>query len=87
VTILSGLVVYLVGWWLVLFMVLPFGVRSHEEANVAMEPGQATGAPVRANILLKFAITTLITSALFAILWIVVEYEIVDFRALLDPPA
>ncbi len=86
-TLLSGLVVFVITWWLVLFMVLPWGVKSHEEAGVALHPGQATGAPVRARILLKFAITTLITSILFAVLWIVVEYEIVDFRALIDPPA
>ena len=86
-TLIAGLVVFLITWWLVLFMVLPWGVKSHDEAGVALQPGQATGAPVRARILLKFAITTLITSVLFAVLWIVVDYGIVDFRALFDPPA
>lgn len=32
----TGLVVYLITWWIVIFMILPLGVRGqHEDGNIA----------------------------------------------------
>ena len=61
-------VTFLLVWWLVLFMVLPFGARPPDQ----IEPGTAPSAPARPRIGLKFLITTLIAVALTAlILWLV----------------
>jgi predicted secreted protein len=55
-------------WWLVLFMVLPFGARPPDQ----IEPGTAPSAPAKPRIALKFLITTLIAVALTAlILWLI----------------
>ncbi|MGH6943214.1 MAG: DUF1467 family protein [Geminicoccaceae bacterium] len=60
-------VIFLVVWWLVLFMVLPFGAAPPEE----IQPGTSTGAPARPHLALKAAITTVIALLLTAaILWI-----------------
>ena len=40
--------IYVVVWWLILFMVLPFGVRPPTDEE--MEPGQEAGAPVKPSI-------------------------------------
>jgi predicted secreted protein len=62
-TISTGLAVYFVIWWLVLFLTLPFGVRSqHEDGDSA--PGTDPGAPILARMLLM---TTLISAVIFAI--------------------
>ncbi|MEJ0010101.1 MAG: DUF1467 family protein [Alphaproteobacteria bacterium] len=45
---------YLVSWWMVLFMVLPWGVRAPAEPA----PGHAPSAPERPRLARKFAITT-----------------------------
>ncbi len=78
----TGALAYGLIWWMVLFTVLPWGVRTAEEIGQKTAPGHATSAPVRPRIILKFAVTTAIAAALFAILWIVVELELLDFRAL-----
>ena len=41
----SILAIYTLFWVLSLFLVLPFGVRTHEEAGLEKMPGQADSAP------------------------------------------
>ena len=61
-------VVFTVVWWLVLFMVLPFGAAPPDQ----VEPGMASSAPAKPRIALKFLITTLIALALTAlVLWLI----------------
>ena len=59
--IVSGIVVYILLWWWVLFMVLPFGAKAPE----TIEKGHATSAPERPRLLKKM----LITSVIAAVLW------------------
>ena len=56
----GGAVVFIIVWWLVLFMVLPFGVRPPDEP----EPGMADGAPVRPRLGVKMLVTTAIAIAI-----------------------
>ena len=44
---ISGIVVYIVIWWIVFFLVLPIGVRPPHEVGEEVEPGNDAGAPVR----------------------------------------
>ena len=65
-TISTGIAVYFVIWWLVLFLTLPFGVRSqHEDGDSA--PGTDPGAPILARMGRKLLMTTLISGVIFAI--------------------
>jgi predicted secreted protein len=41
----SGLAIYFLFWSLSVFLVLPFGVRTADEAGVEKVPGQAESAP------------------------------------------
>ncbi|HEX5078523.1 MAG TPA: DUF1467 family protein [Geminicoccaceae bacterium] len=60
-------IIFLIVWWLVLFMVLPFGASPPDE----VEPGMAPSAPARPRMGLKVAVTTVIAAALTAlILWL-----------------
>ncbi len=79
----TGLLAYGLIWWLVLFTVLPWGVRTADEVGQATEPGHATSAPVRPRIILKFAVTTALATALFAVLWLVIDLDLLDFRSLI----
>jgi predicted secreted protein len=64
-TISTGFAIYFVMWWIVLFLTLPFGVRSqHEDGEGA--PGTDPGAPIRTQMGRKLIWTTLISAALFA---------------------
>lgn len=72
----GGIVVFVVTWWLVFFMVLPWGVQRTENPT----PGQEHGAPEKPRIITKMAITTLIAAVLFAIFWAVQETGLITFR-------
>lgn len=41
----SILAIYFLVWVMTAFLLLPFGVRTHEEAGEALTPGQADSAP------------------------------------------
>lgn len=55
---------YLVVWWIVIFMVLPFGVKPPEE----VEKGHSTGAPAVPH-LGKKALATTVLSAIITFLF------------------
>jgi predicted secreted protein len=68
----SALAIYFIMWWVVLFAVLPFGVRSAHETGTAVEEGHDAGAPMAPRLLKKAAITTVISAALFAgFVWLI----------------
>lgn len=54
-------------WVLTLFAVLPFGVRTSEEAGEEAVPGQAESAPVTPGIWRKLVWTTVISAGLFGV--------------------
>jgi predicted secreted protein len=65
----TAFAIYFVFWWIVLFLTLPFGVRSqHEDGEGAghVIPGTDPGAPVAPRMGRKLIWTTLISSVLFA---------------------
>jgi predicted secreted protein len=73
---LSGILVYLVVWWLVIFMVLPWGVKPPDNP----EPGHATSAPDRPMLWRKIAITSIITAVVWGIIYLAIENSWVSFR-------
>jgi predicted secreted protein len=65
-TISTGFAIYFVMWWIVLFLTLPFGVRSqHEDGEGA--PGTDPGAPVMPLMARKLIWTTILSAAIFAV--------------------
>ena len=56
--------VFFTMWWIVLFAVLPFGIRSQAEEGGAA-PGTDPGAPVAPRLRAKALWTTLITLVLY----------------------
>ena len=52
--IASSIAIYVITWWLVLFAVLPFGVKNREEASADpsfLIPGTDAGAPQKPMLL------------------------------------
>ena len=72
--LVSGLVVYILLWWWVFLMTLPFGAKAPD----AIEPGHATSAPAKPMLWRKAVITTVIAGFLFAIVYWVIRSEIVS---------
>ena len=68
--------IYLFIWWIVLFAVLPFGVRTQaEEGDVV--PGTPASAPAKPRILRIFLINTLVATIVFAIIYGAIAYRFV----------
>jgi len=70
----TGIVVYLLTWWIVLFMVLPVGVESEDDPDV----GHMPGAPKNPGIKLKFMATTAISAFLWLIIYVLIETNLID---------
>jgi predicted secreted protein len=63
-----SIAVYFTIWWIVLFAVLPFGVKSPDESGSALPPGVDAGAPVAPMLARKALWTTIISALLFGAL-------------------
>jgi|TARA_B100000315_G_scaffold233967_1_gene247566 predicted secreted protein len=74
----SGLVVYIILWWVTLFAVLPWGILQEP----APEKGHDRGAPTNPRIGLKFAVTTIIAGLLWAGVYALVTSGIINVREL-----
>lgn len=73
----TGIMVYIVTWWVVLFAVLPWGVRVPEK----QETGHASSAPAQPKLWLKAAVTTVIATAIWLGLYFLIESDFLSFRA------
>jgi predicted secreted protein len=72
-SISTAFAIYFVMWWIVLFLTLPFGVRSqHEggEGDGPVVPGTDPGAPIASQMGRKLIWTTAISAVIFAIAWL-----------------
>jgi predicted secreted protein len=67
---------YIVIWWIVLFAMLPIGVRSQaEEGEVA--PGTAESAPHRPMLFAKIVATTMVSSVVFAVIYLMIANHLI----------
>lgn len=76
----SAVLVYVVVWWLVFFMSLPFGARSYHEAGEEVETGNAESAPLRPRIWFKAGVSTLIAAALTIAVYFLIDSGALSFR-------
>lgn len=86
----SFLAIYFLFWFISLFVVLPFGVRTSEEAGVKKIPGQAESAPHEFKPWTIFLRTTIVAAFFFAIFylnyvngWVTIS----TFDGLFEPPS
>ncbi len=66
----SAVALYFVIWWLTLFAVLPFGVRSQHEAGEVMA-GSDPGAPTMVRVLRVVVLNSVVSLVVLALFWIV----------------
>jgi predicted secreted protein len=73
----TGIMVFVVTWWIVIFAVLPWGNNDPPEQ---VEQGHATSAPARPKLLLKFLVTTIVTAVIWIAIDQAVRHGLVSFR-------
>ena len=74
-SLFTGIIVYLLVFWTVLFMVLPWGNQPKDKA----ETGMAGGAPKNPRIKQKFLITLMVSTVIWGIIALLIHVEVIDF--------
>jgi predicted secreted protein len=75
-SVTTAVAIYFIIWWVVLFAVLPFGVRSQHESGV-VAPGTDPGAPAVPQLLRKLVWTTIVAGVVFAICFLIYKYRLI----------
>ncbi len=79
-SIVSGIVVYLCIWWVVIFCVLPIGVTRGDSAPEEGLPA----APLDPKLKQKFIATTMIAALIWVAIFVMIESNMIDFRSMAD---
>ena len=77
----GSIIIYVLIWWIVFFSLLPVDVDRNKKNFVE---GVDPGAPENPKIIKKFAYSTLITSIIFIIIYLLVKYEYLNIRNLIS---
>jgi predicted secreted protein len=83
-SVTTAVAIFFLIWWVVLFAVLPWGVRSQHEGGEIV-PGTDPGAPAIPNLRWKLVWTTLVSAAIFAACYVVYVEHLVTLEGLTRP--
>ncbi|CAN7327649.1 MULTISPECIES: DUF1467 family protein [Brucella] len=73
-TIVSGVAMYFIFWWITLFALLPVGLRTQaEEKEVTL--GTVASAPAKPRIGLAFLRTTFVATAIFCLYYYMTQVQ------------
>ena len=79
---ITGLaIIYIIIWWIVFFAILPIDV---ERKKIAKIEGEDPGSPENPKMLKKFIYCTVITTLLFIIIYLLIKFELLNLRNILD---
>src|SRR5580692_3621784 len=77
----TGIAIFFLIWWIVLFAVLPWGVRSQQE-DAEVAHGTDPGAPAVPNLRRKLVWTTLVSVVVFAACYVIYVERLVTLEGL-----
>jgi predicted secreted protein len=72
----TGIVVYILTWWVVLFAILPLWVTPSDPAD----PQYPTGAPKQPRMWFKAAVTSAVAAVVWIGIYILVKEPWISFR-------
>jgi predicted secreted protein len=73
----TSVAIFFIIWWVVLFTVLPWGIRSQAESGEVV-PGSDPGAPALPKLKSKLVWTTLVAAIVFAAFQVIYRYRLVS---------
>ena len=82
--ITTAVAIFFLIWWVVLFAVLPWGIRSQHEAGEIV-PGTDPGAPAVPKLGRKLIWTTLVSVVVFVAFYVVYSDRLLTLEGLLAP--
>ena len=75
----TAAIFFLISWWLIFFVTLPFGVHRLEEPEPGMEPG----APEKPLLWTKAAVTTLVAIGITLLVKWAMDSGLISLRSVL----
>jgi predicted secreted protein len=75
-TLSFAIAIYLLIWWVVLFAMLPIGVRTQADEG-EVSPGTAESAPLQPRLLPKILATTVVASLVFAVVYVIIVHRVI----------
>jgi predicted secreted protein len=87
-SVATAIAVFVLIWWVTLFAVLPFGIRSQHEAGPEQKPaapGTDPGAPAHFSLGRKLLWTTVVSSVIYAACYVVYAEHLVTIDGLMAP--
>lgn len=86
----SIIAIYLLFWVMSAFLLLPFGVKTHDEAGVAKIPGQADSAPANfrpGRLALRATLVSTLLTGLYVANYVQGWITVEDINVFGEPPA
>ena len=74
-------IIYITIWWIVFFTILPIDVNRQKSIKI---DGEDTGSPENPKMLKKFIYCTGITTVIFVIIYLLIKYEYLNLRYLIN---
>ena len=79
---ITGLcVIYIIIWWIVFFAILPIDVIRAKTVKI---DGEDPGSPENPKILKKFIYCTVISTAIFSIIFLLIKFEYLNLRNIIN---
>lgn len=83
--VVSGVVLYIMIWWVTLFAMLPVGTQPQAEAD---STSGWRGAPLQPRLVRKLVLTTVVASVVWGGAYLVISSDYLSFRhGILAPPS
>jgi len=79
----SIIAIYFVVWWVMIFAVIPFGMRTQAEEGEIV-PGSVASAPVRPMLVRKAIWTSIVSAIVVFGLWVLFDVYGVTIASLAD---
>jgi len=74
-------IIYIIIWWVVFFAILPIDVN---RAKIIKIEGEDPGSPENPKMFKKFLYCTGITSVIFSIVYLLIKFEYLNLRNIIN---
>ncbi len=74
---ITGLAIYFILWWLLLFIVLPWGIKSQREDG-SVTRGTDPGAPVKARMKRKAIQNSILAAVVWLAIMAVLKFDLIS---------
>jgi predicted secreted protein len=75
-SIFSGLVIYVLTWWMVMFCLLPLNIQSITKTTGGLMPG----APENHGLKNKVLATTVVAGLVWLVIFLIIKSDLISFR-------